>query len=142
MRKRTCVLWVLLILFAVILIASPLEVKADGSIGVSPTSEPKPTGDDPFVDWSQYSYDDLLLIRDSLNEYIHEAEVQYAIENGNRIITLSDQEVTLYSRKTYTLTAEVSRVVDDAPTQTTLKWKSSDESVAKVSNTGVITGIG
>ncbi len=151
MKKRWYSRWVVLILCIALLVFMPFEVMADGSSDTQPASsdgktdskgDAAPNGDKSAIDWSQYSYDELLLIRDNLNDRIHEMERQYAIENGNRIITLSDSEVTLYAKKTHTLKAEVKRVVEDAPVKTTFKWTSSNESVAKVSNTGVVTGIG
>ncbi len=139
MKKRIYGRLILFLVFSALLALSLFEAKADGEL---PESTTDPTSTEGPIDWSQYTYNELLLIRDSLNDHIREMERQYAIENGNRIITLSDAEVTLYTKKTHTLAAEIKRVVEDAPDKTTLVWKSSDESVAKVSNTGVVTGIG
>lgn len=142
MRKRSYLQWVLLLFLATLLILPSVEARADGPDSETPSSEEAPTSDESYIDWSQFSYEELLLIRDDLDAYIHEMERQYAIENGNRIITLNEEEVTLYNKKTFALQAEVKRVVEDAPEKTTFIWKSSDESVAKVSNTGIVTGMG
>ena len=142
MRKRYYFQLILLLVFVALLVLSPFDVKADGPDGNSSASNDGSNSDDSSIDWSGFSYDELLLIRDNLNEYIHEMERQYAIENGNRIITLNEGEVTLYNKKTFALQPEVKRVVEDAPEKTSFVWKSSDESVARVSNTGVVTGVG
>lgn len=141
MRKKSY-FWILSLILAASLLLRPFEAKADGPDEESPASEEGSTNDEASIDWSRFSYDELLLIREDLNEHIHEMERQYAIENGNRIISLNETEVTLYNRKTFKLEAEVKRVVDDAPEKTTFTWKSSDNSIATVSNTGMVTGMG
>lgn len=116
------------------------DATESGNTAETEGNEPLET--DILIDWSQYSYEELLTIRENLNEYIHEAERQYAIENGNRVISFAEAEATLYKAKTLTLLPEVKRIVEDAPQKTNFVWKSSDETVAKVSNKGVVTGIG
>ena len=96
----------------------------------------------PVVDWGIYAYEELILLRDNLIEYIKEMERQYAIENGNRSITLNETSSTIYKGKNITLEAEVKRTVEDAPEKTDLVWTSSDEAIAKVSSTGVVTAVG
>lgn len=94
------------------------------------------------IDWSGYSYEELLSARDALNQCIEERERQYAIENGNRIITLSETDATVYLGESFNLEAEVKRVIEDAPETTELTWTSSDEAVAQVSKSGTVTGVG
>lgn len=93
------------------------------------------------ANWSNYSYDELVALRDNLDSYIKELERQYAIENGNRIITLNDNTPTVFKGKTFTLIPEVTRVIEDAPESTSFVWTSSDENIAKVSAKGVITAV-
>lgn len=94
------------------------------------------------LDWSCYSYEELVVLRENLDAYIKELERQYAIENGNRIITLNDPTPTVFKGKTFTFETEIKRVVEDAPETTDLIWTSSDETIAKVSNRGVVTAVG
>lgn len=98
--------------------------------------------DSPTIDWSGYSYEELLSTRDALNQCIEERERQYAIENGNRILTLNETDITVYQGESFDLAVEVKRVVEDAPETTELIWTSSDETVAKVSKSGAVTGVG
>ena len=134
-----------LIILSFLLLFTPSFVKADTpeseSFDSSGSSDETAPASYSSIDWSQYTYDDLLVIRDSLNTVIGDRERQYAIENGNRIITLNESDVTLYVSKTVKLEPDVKRVVEDAPEKTTFVWKSSDESIAKVSNAGVVTGV-
>ena len=95
----------------------------------------------PAINWSKYSYDELLLLQEDLNTYIKDMERQYAIENANRTITLNDDAPTVYKGKTFTFTPEVTRVKDDAPKTTRFVWTSSDKTVAKVSTNGVVTAL-
>ena len=98
-------------------------------------------GKAPAINWSKYSYEDLLLLQEDLNTYIKDLERQYAIENANRTITLNNDAPTVYKGKTYTFTPEVTRVKDGAPKTTRFVWTSSDKSVAKVSPNGVVTAL-
>lgn len=94
------------------------------------------------IDWSEYSYDELTTIREGLDSYIKNLERQYAIENGNRIITLNQTDVSIYQSKTYTFEPDVKRVVEEAPENTEFIWTSSDETIATVSATGTVTVVG
>lgn len=97
--------------------------------------------DIPSIDWSAYSYDDLIVIRKELDDHIKELERQYAIENGNRKIELGESDITVYKTDTVALNVNVKRVVEDAPENTELIWTSSDETVAKVSPAGIVTAV-
>lgn len=103
---------------------------------------PAPAEAAQAIDWSGYSYEELLSARDALNQCIVERERQYAIENGNRIITLRETDATVYPGESFDLEAEVKRVIEDAPETTELSWTSSDEAVAQVSKSGTVTGVG
>lgn len=94
------------------------------------------------IDWSGYSYDELVTIREELDSYIKDLERQYAIENGNRVITLNQTDVSIYQSKSFTFEPDVKRVVDDAPENTEFIWTSSDDTVATVSATGTVTAVG
>ena len=95
----------------------------------------------PEMHWDVFSYEELIIMRENLNAYIKELERQYAIENGNRIITLNDAAPVIYKGKKFTLEAEVKRVIEEAPETTELLWRSSDETIAKVSAKGVVTAV-
>lgn len=96
----------------------------------------------PSIDWSGYSYDELVTIREELDDYIKDLERQYAIENGNRVITLNQTDISIYQSKSFTFEPDVKRVVDDAPESTEFIWSSSDDTVATVSATGTVTAVG
>lgn len=127
MRKKTADILLLVLLLLVTCLAIPAAAEE--------------TTGDSVIDWSGYSYEELLGIREELDAYIQELERQYAIENGNRTITLNETEVTVYQKKTFAFEANITRIVDDAPESTELVWKSSDETIAKVSSAGVVTAV-
>ena len=85
-------------------------------------------------DVSLYSYEELLTIRDTVNETIHEMERQYAIEHGNREISFEESELTVFKGATVKLAPSVRRVTEDAPEETSFVYVSSNPEIAKVSS--------
>lgn len=59
----------------------------------------------------------------------------------NRSIQFGAEEYVIYINKNQQIKATVDRISEDAPKQTQLIWKTSDESVAKVSGNGIITAV-
>ena len=92
-------------------------------------------------DWNQYSLDELLEIQTVLTAKIDELQRAYAIDHGDRIIHLDKEETIIYKGKSDTVAVEIEKVVETAPEQTNLIWTCEDESIAKVSNNGMITGV-
>lgn len=84
--KKLCTL-----IFALVLLLTCLVVPAyaDDSEDNQENIETAAENENPIIDWTCYDYDELILIREGLDDYIHELERQYAIENGNRVITLA-----------------------------------------------------
>ena len=93
-------------------------------------------------DVSPYSYEELLIIRDTVNETIHEMERQYAIEHGNREISFEESKLTVFKGATAKLAPSVRRVTEDAPEETSFVYTTSDPEIAKVSSSGTVTGAG
>lgn len=60
---------------------------------------------------------------------------------SNRAIRFKSEEYVVYIGKNQQIKATVERISEDAPRQTQLLWKSSDESVAKVSANGTVNGV-
>lgn len=89
----------------------------------------------------EYTYEELLEIRDEAERMIGEIERRRAAENSDREITLDESEFALYVGSARTLEATVTRRVMSAPEETALVWSSSDARVAKVSGKGVVTGV-
>lgn len=92
-------------------------------------------------DVTSYSYDDLLVIREAVNDQILALERQYAIENGNRVISFAQPELTLLQGRTHKLEPSVRRVVEEAPETTRFVYSSSDEEIVKVSSEGKLTAV-
>lgn len=140
MKKHSLALLLSLILVCTLVVAS---IHADDS--VNPDNLNDESSEEETIssfEWENYSLDDLKTIREQLDNYIYQLERQYAIENGNRIIHINENEAVIFNGKTLKLSAEVERVVDDAPEATKVSWTSSDESIAKVSSEGIVTGQG
>ncbi len=95
----------------------------------------------PIFNWDDYSYEELLIIQEDLNSVVQEKQREWAIENGNRVIDFDVTDITLYTTQTKVITPTVTRVTDDAPETTRFVWKSSDDSIARVSTTGVVTAV-
>lgn len=138
MKNRTVSSFLVLLLLISFCLSLPAFAEGGDS---EQAEEVKEAADVPPIDWSQYSYDQLVALHKSLGEYIHKLDVQYAIENGNRIITLNENEVNIYTGRQFTLVPEVRRVVEDAPENTAFIWSSSDETVATVSDKGDVTAL-
>lgn len=123
MKKRAPIVTVILLSLVFVLLAIPAHAD-DGKI----------------IDWSQYDLDELLQIQEELAEEIYQRKIEFAKENGDRLIQLSDSSINLFTGKTYTPEITIERVLDDSPEKTTLVWTSSDENIATVDNNGRITG--
>ena len=97
--------------------------------------------DNRLFDIEQYSLDELKQIKEQVDDRISDLERQWAIEHGDRTITFEEQEITLFTKRTKKVVPIVTRVVEDAPKNTTFIWSSSDQSIAKVSAEGTITAV-
>ncbi len=92
------------------------------------------------IDISQYSIDELLALREQIDARIYELKVQDAIENGDRKIEFSENEIVIYNGQTQKLDVTVVPRIETAPKNTKLVWSSSDPDIATVSN-GSVKGI-
>ena len=95
----------------------------------------------PAFDVEQYSLDELREINEQVDERLAVLEREWAIEHGDRTVTFEEGEFTLFTKKTQKLQPIVTRVVEDAPEKTSLTWSSSDDTIAKVSSEGIVTGV-
>ena len=93
-------------------------------------------------DWESYTLDELLSIEEELSQVIAEKQRQYAIEHGDRKIIINNNTPNVFVSGTTVLEADVERVLETAPDKTKLLWSSSDNTIATVSETGVVTGVG
>ncbi|MBR6089203.1 MAG: Ig-like domain-containing protein [Anaerolineaceae bacterium] len=101
-----------------------------------------------FSGISELSLEELQDLQDQLTEaqeyvdgLIREKQREWAIENGNRVIDFDTEEFTLYTTQSKTITPTVTRIVDDAPKNTSFVWTSSDPAIARVSAGGMVTGV-
>ena len=91
-------------------------------------------------DPSQYTYDELVAIRDKADEAIKEMDRQYAIEHGDRTVKFDQESYLVYMKNPVKLTPAVEKVLETAPDKTTLVWESSDEAIVKVAD-GKVTPV-
>ena len=91
--------------------------------------------------WDDYTLEELVEIQEGLSAKINEKTRAWAIEHGDRVITLTGEEKPVYTGKTTTLSAAVEKVLETAPETTKLVWTSSDPAVATVNTAGVVTGV-
>ena len=91
--------------------------------------------------WDDYTLEELVEIQEGLSAKINEMMRAWAIEHGDRVITLTGEEKPVYTGKTTTLSASVEKVLETAPDTTKLVWTSSDPAVATVNTGGVVTGV-
>ena len=92
------------------------------------------------VDINRYSIDELMTLQEQINARIYELRMQDAVENGDRKIEFSQNEIILYNGQTQKLEVTVVPRIETAPKNTKLVWSSSDPDIATVSN-GSIKGI-
>ncbi len=92
------------------------------------------------IDINQYSIEELLALQEQIDARILELRTQDAIENGDRKIEFSENEIVVYNGQTQKLNATVVPRIETAPPKTELIWSSSDPGIATVSN-GSIKGI-
>ena len=118
-----------LLLLAVLVLLTAAAVSAQDDAGAGQ------------FDWESYSYEELLVIQSELNDAVEIKRREWAIENGNRTIELDIPDATIYTTATQQLTPTVTRVLDDAPENTTFVWTSSDDTIARVSASGTVTGV-
>ena len=90
--------------------------------------------------WDEYSLEELLAIRDEISAVIEEKQREYALEHGNRAISLPEDAI-VYVGGTLSLEPSVERLLDDAPERTDLIWTTSDSAVVSVSDKGVLSGL-
>lgn len=93
-------------------------------------------------DAEQYTYDELLQIREKVDIRLAELERQYAAEHPNRQIVFDEPEQNLTVRQKIQVTPKIERLADDAPQATKVNWTSSDENVATVNDYGRVTAVG
>ncbi len=92
-------------------------------------------------DWDSYTLDELIVIQEGLTAKIGELRRQWAIEHGDRAITIDAPEKPIYVGQAMVLTASVEKLLDTAPDATAFVWSSSDPSVASVNAYGTVTGL-
>ena len=92
------------------------------------------------VDIDQYSIEELLVLQKRIDTRINELKAQDAIENGDRKIEFSANEIIIYNGQTQKLDVTVVPCAETAPKNTKLVWSSSDPGIATVSN-GSVKGI-
>lgn len=88
-----------------------------------------------------YSLEELKSIKESVDSRIAELEREWAIEHGNRTITFDFAELTLFVKQKQKVSPIVTRILDDAPANTSIIWSSSNPGIASVSSDGTVSAI-
>ncbi len=88
-----------------------------------------------------YTWEQLISIREVIDARIAEYEAEDARINGNRHIALPDEDIIVYIGQPYTMKATVEQRTADAPKKTTLVWSSSDPTIATVGPNGQVKGL-
>ena len=123
MKRKITALLVLLLFLSCML---PTAVQAEGQ--------------EEDFNWEDYTLEELVIIRDQINAVIEKKQIEYAIEHGDRAISLPGDAI-VYVGGTFSAEATVERIVDSAPDETELIWTSSDDKIVTVTNQGVISGL-
>ncbi len=92
------------------------------------------------IDITQYSIEELSVLRDQIDERIYELKVKDAIENGDRKIEFANNEIVVYNGQTQKLEVTVVPRFETAPKSTKLIWSSSNPEIATVTN-GSVKGV-
>lgn len=146
MKKYRLIVFIAIIL--TFLLGMPFASADNDSSEAEPTDTEQTSEDsgadagfDIGIDWNEYSYEQLVEIKNDFDRVFAVKQREYAIENGNRKIVFSETKQSVYVGKKIIIEAAVERVVEDAPDSTVLTWASSDETIAKVSASGEVSGI-
>ena len=91
-------------------------------------------------DVNQYTWEELIEIKSLVEQKIEEYQIQDIIENGDRTIEISENEIIVYAGTTKKVDVSVIARHDSAPKNTILTWKSDHPEIASVTN-GTIKGI-
>ncbi len=92
-------------------------------------------------DVNQYSYEELVEIRQQVSDRLEELDRQYAIEHADRTITFEDPEKVIYLKQSATQTPTVMIIKEEAPASTSFVWSSSDPEIARVNERGQVTAM-
>lgn len=92
------------------------------------------------IDIQQYSLEELLALQEQIDARIYELKKQDAIENGDRKIEFTENEIVVYNGQMQKLNATVVARYETAPKTTKLIWTTSDPAIATVAN-GSVKGI-
>ena len=93
------------------------------------------------MDFSGYSYEELLAMRDAINARLEEIEWAEALANADRRITFENTETTIYLRGQTSQRPAVERLTEEAPWRTEFEWSSSNPEVAAVDWAGTVTAV-
>ena len=93
------------------------------------------------IDVYQYSYEELLEIRQLVDGRIEEMDRQYALEHADRKIVFEEPEQIVYLGREAQVLPTVERITEDAPSNTEFVWASSDPAVATVNNRGTVRAV-
>ena len=90
-------------------------------------------------DISQYSYDELIALRETIDARLDDIAREEAIANADRLITFENDEMTVFTGRSASQRPAIERLSDDAPWRTHFEWSSSAPEIATVDETGVVT---
>ena len=92
-------------------------------------------------DVTQYSYEELLEIKEQVDARLVELEKQQAMESKDREISFEQEELLVFVGDRGRLRANVERLTEDAPRKTKLVWTSSDPEIARVNVDGYVSAV-
>ena len=89
-------------------------------------------------DASEYTYEELMEIKQQVDNRLEELNRQYAIEHADRIFSFAEAEQVVYIGESTAQQPDVTIVRDDAPAATQFIWTSSSPEIASVTENGTV----
>ena len=92
-------------------------------------------------DASEYTYEELMEIKQQVDNRLEELNRQYAIEHADRIFSFAEAEQVVYIGESTAQQPDVTIVRDDAPATTQFIWTSSSPEIASVTENGTVKAL-
>lgn len=93
------------------------------------------------IDIDSLSDEELLLLQEKIDNKLNHADTESAQTNKDRQLEITNENPIVYLGKTLKLQTQVTRLTEQAPKTTKIKWTSDNPEIVSVSPEGLIKGV-